>query len=454
MKLPRVSALVTDLYQLTMFQAYLATNMTETAVFEFFVRSLPKDRNFLIAAGLAQVLDYLEDLRFEPDELQWLAETGRFRADVIDALARLRFTGDVHAMPEGTTFFPNEPILRIIAPLPEAQLVESRIINLLQFQTLVTSKAARCVLAAPGKTLLDFGMRRAHGAEAGLLAARASYLAGFAGTATVQAGQLWDIPTFGTMAHSFVQAHDNELLAFEQFAEANANDVVLLIDTYDTEAAARKLIPLAQQLRGRGIRVKAVRLDSGDLVDHAQRVRRILDEGGLHEVSIFASGNLDEHALAEIEQRNAPIDGFGIGTKLDVSSDAPYLECAYKLQEYAGKPRRKKSEGKTTWPGRKQVFRQFHPDRRLAGDTVTLESEPAPGTPLLISVMVAGQRVQPSPTLAELRSRVSNSLAQLPELLRQLTAADEPYSVTVSSTLQELAQRLDEQQLDAGPLAS
>jgi nicotinic acid phosphoribosyltransferase len=283
------SALLTDLYQLTMLQTYHAKCMQETAVFELFARRLPPERGFLLAAGLEQVLAYLENLRFTPEELDWLAGCGRFDPRFVNFLAEFRFSGTVHALPEGTALFADEPILRITAPLPQAQLVESRLINLIHYQTLIASKAARCVLAAPGKLLVDFGMRRAHGAEAGLLAARAAYLAGFGGTATVLAGMRFGIPLFGTMAHSLVQAHDREEDAFEHFAATQPDNVVLLIDTYDTEAAARKLILLASRLQTRGITIKGVRIDSGDLAEHARRVRRILDDGGLRSGSPFSA---------------------------------------------------------------------------------------------------------------------------------------------------------------------
>ncbi|NGZ59580.1 MAG: nicotinate phosphoribosyltransferase, partial [Nitrospira sp. LK265] len=277
---PSTSALLTDLYELTMVQAYLKQGMDEPAVFEFFVRKVPAHRNFFVAAGLEQMLDYLSELRFSQEELAWLDQSGQFSSRLLDYLETMRFTGDVEAMPEGTIFFPHEPIIRIVAPLPQAQLVESRVMNLLNFQTMVASKAARSVLVAGGKPLIDFGLRRAHGAEAGLLAARASYLTGFAGTATVLAGMVYRIPLYGTMAHSFVQSHENEMLAFQHFAEAQPENVVLLIDTHDTEAAAAKVVSLAGKLRAKGITVKGVRLDSGDLADHARKVRYILDEGG------------------------------------------------------------------------------------------------------------------------------------------------------------------------------
>ncbi|OLB55531.1 MAG: nicotinate phosphoribosyltransferase, partial [Nitrospirae bacterium 13_2_20CM_2_62_8] len=342
------SLLLTDLYQLTMLQAYLEQGMEETAVFEFFVRRLPPTRGFLMAAGLEQLLDYLEHLHVSAKELEWLTESGRFSRAFVEYLERLRFTGDVHAMPEGTVFFPEEPIVRVTAPLPQAQLIETRLINLLHFQTLIASKAARAVLVAAGKPLVDFGLRRAHGAEAGLLAARASYLAGFSGTATVQAGMLFSIPLYGTMAHSFVLAHEDEVAAFEHFASAQPGNVVLLLDTYDTEAAARKVVTLAPRLKKKGITIKGVRLDSGDLADHARKVRRILDDGGAPDVQIVASSNLDESALQALAAAHAPIDSFAVGASLTTSADASCLDCVYKLQEYAGRPRRKRSEGKAT----------------------------------------------------------------------------------------------------------
>ena len=370
---PSSSLLLTDLYQMNMIQAYLDHGETKTAVFEFFVRKLPSRRGFLMAAGLEQALQFLENLHFSAEEIEWLASTRRFDKSLLDRLADFRFTGDVHAMPEGRIFFANEPILRVTAPMPQAQLVETRLINILHFQTLIASKAARMVLAAPSKLLVDFGLRRAHGAEAGLMAARASYIAGFAGTATMLAEQTFSIPTYGTMAHSFVEAYDTETAAFESFAHSRPQNLTLLIDTYDTETAARKVVALAPRLAAKGVRIAAVRLDSGDLIPLARSVRGILDDGGLSYVSIFASGGLDEDYLAEIVQAGAPIDGFGIGTSLTTSSDAPALDCAYKLQEYAGQPRRKRSSGKATWPGRKQVWRRYGPDGRMVGDTLSTE---------------------------------------------------------------------------------
>ena len=436
------SPLLTDLYQLNMMQAYLDRGETKTAVFEFFVRRLPARRNFLIAAGLEQALAFLENVRFSPEEIDWLARTGRFGKQLLDYLATFRFTGDVHAMPEGTVFFDSEPILRVTAPLPEAQLVETRLINILHFQCLIAAKAARFVLSAPDKLLVDFGLRRAHGAEAGLLAARASYIVGFAGTATALAGRLYDIPMFGTMAHSFIEAHDDEMSAFEDFASSRPEEPVLLIDTYDTEAAARKVVVLAPPLKEMGIRLAGVRLDSGDLVALSKKVRQILDDGGLRDVTIFASGGLDEDELMRAARAQAPIDGFGIGTNLTTSYDAAALDCVYKLQEYAGRPRRKLSSYKATWPGRKQVWRRLSPDGRMNGDVLSLEDDRQPGEPLIHIVMRAGRRINKPESLAEIRARAANNIKVLPEPLRRLDL-DGSYPVTVADRLVCLAAEVD-----------
>jgi len=439
------SALLTDLYQLTMLQGYFDQGMEETAVFEFFVRKLPAQRNFLIAAGLEQALTFLEKVKFSSEELEYVSSHGAFRPAFVRYLEGLRFTGAVHAMAEGTIVFPNEPILRITAPIAEAQLVESRLINLLHFQTLIASKAARSVLMAPAKLLVDFGLRRAHGAEAGLLAARASYLAGFAGSATVLAAPLYGVPIFGTMAHSFVQAHDDETTAFEHFARSLPENVILLIYTYDTEAAAEKVVQLAPKLARDGIRIKGVRLDSGDLADHAFKVRRILDDGGLTDATIFASGSVDEYVLARLREQNAPIDGYGIGTHMDTSADAPYLDCAYKLVEYAGAARRKRSEGKVLWPGRKQVYRHYDSDGRMIGDVLTIEGDPANGEALIQPVMRAGQRLAPAVPLSESRARALRGLKSLPEPLKKLEHAP-AYSVRVAEAIEQLARAVDEKQ--------
>jgi nicotinate phosphoribosyltransferase len=441
--------LLTDLYQLTMLQAYHASGMNDTAVFEFFVRRLPERRNFLLAAGLEQVLDMLETLRFEGAELDWLRRQSRFNAAFVDSLADLRFSGDVDAVPEGTPCFADEPLLRVIAPLREAQLIESRVINLLQFQTLVASKAARVRLAAGDALLVDFGMRRAHGAEAALLSARASYLAGFDGSATVLAGMRWDIPLYGTMAHSYVQAHDDEEQAFARFVHAHPEPATLLIDTYDTEAAARKVVALAARLARDGLSIGGVRIDSGDLAEHARRVRAVLDAGGCGSLRIFASSNLDEDAVHALRAQRAPIDGFGVGTRMNTSADQPYLDCAYKLQEYAGVARRKRAEGKTTWPGRKQVWRRLDADGRACGDTLGLLDEHGDGDALLRPVMRGGARLAPPEPLAQIRARAATAVARLPAALLALDPAT-PYPVRPSAGLRALGAEVARRECAAG----
>ena len=436
------SPLLTDLYQLNMIQAYLDHGDTGTAVFELFCRTLPPRRGFLVASGLQQALDYLESLSFSADDVAWLKSTGRFKPNALDYFSGLRFTGDVHAMPEGTIFFANEPVLRITAPLPQAQLVETRLINILHFQSLVAAKAARCVLAAPNKVLVDFGLRRAHGAEAGLMAARASYLAGFAGTATVLAGEMFDIPLYGTMAHSFIEAFDDESAAFETYARARPNNLVFLLDTYDTEAAARKVVALAPKLKADGILVRAVRLDSGDLIALSKSVRNILDQGGLPDVTIFVSGGLDEDSLLTFAKANAPIDGIGIGTSLTTSADVPNIDFVYKMQEYAGLPRRKKSDKKATWPGRKQVWRHYSADGRMTGDLLGLESSRGDGEALLQAVMKGGRRIETSPPLEDVRQRVKRGLERLPEPLQRLDSGTN-YPVEVAAELKALAVEVD-----------
>ena len=436
------SVLLTDLYELTMLQAYFEQRMNGTAAFELFVRKLPPQRNFLIAAGLAQVIEYLLGLAFTADDLGWLEQSQRFHRPFLESLRDLRFTGDVDAMPEGTAFFADEPIVRIVAPLREAQLVESRVMNLVHYETLVASKAARCVLSAPGRLLVDFGLRRAHGAEAGLLSARASFLAGFGGTATVEAARTFGIPMYGTMAHSYVQAHGDESAAFESFVRTQPENAILLIDTYDTEHGARKAADLALKLAGVGLAIKGVRIDSGDLGEHARRVRAILDGAGLAGVTIFASGNLDEFRLKDLVAQGAPIDGFGVGTRMNTSADAPYLDCAYKLQEYDGQPRRKRSEGKATWPGRKQVYRRTKPDGTFETDLLTLVGESAPEAALLKPVMRKGRLVEPLPTLTASRAHAAKQLAALPNSLRSLDES-EPYTVEVAPALRALAAEVD-----------
>lgn len=414
------SVLLTDWYQLSMLDAYYRLGMEQTALFEFYIRRLPERRSFVVAAGLDQVLEYLQSVRFTPEQIAWLAATRRLSESTLQRLRSFRFTGRVFAVPEGTVLFASEPLLRVEAPLPEAQLVESRIINLLHYQTMVASKAARCRLAAPKSELIDFGMRRAHGAEAAHLASRASYIAGLDATATVEASYRYGIPLAGTMAHSFVQAHELEAQAFRNFARCRPESVVLLIDTYDVVRGAHRVVELAHLLHPEGIKIRGVRIDSGDLAQVARAVRDVLDRGNCKDVRIFASGNLDEYAIEALLASNAPIDAFCLGTRLAVSEDAPALDCAYKLQQYAGRPVRKLSLWKETWPGPRQVYRQYDPSGYLSMDVLACEDEVIDGRPLLREVMTDGRRLCCAPSLHEIRVYCAEQLAQLPPGLRSL----------------------------------
>lgn len=439
------SALLTDLYQLTMADAYFKLGMRDIAVFELFVRRLPPTRRFLLAAGLEQVVEYLENLRFIDTDLEFLAGMKIFPAEFLDYLATVRFTGSVHAMPEGTPFFANEPILRVTAPILEAQLLESRILNLAHLQTLIASKAARCVLVAGNRRLVDFGMRRAHGAEAAVLIARAAFLAGFDATATVEAGRLFGIPLSGTMAHSFIEAHDAEFDAFRNFVAARGRRTALLIDTYDTERAAQRVVALCHELEATHAagRVEGVRIDSGDLGAQAAAVRRVLDAQGCEDVQIILSSSLDEYRIEALLGKGTPVDAFGVGTHVAVSSDTPALDMAYKLEEYAGRARRKRSPGKQTWPGRKQVFRERDARGEMTGDCIALADEGLPGEPLLREIMRHGHRVLELPQLSAIRTYCRERLAELPSAVRMLAEGESNYPVRVSPRVQALAVSVD-----------
>lgn len=443
---PDPSALLVDLYQLSMMQAYLESGRTGDAVFEFFVRRLPPRRRFLVAAGLAQVVEWLQGLRFAPDELDWLRASGMFSDALLSHLARLRFDGDVDAIPEGRVFFEGEPVLRLRASLPLAQFVESRIVNLLHYQVLVASKAAQLRLLAPRHELVDFGLRRAHGAEAGLMSARAAWIAGFDATATLRAAAAWGIPLRGTMAHAFVQAFEDEAAAFSAFARARPRNLVLLVDTYDCARAARRIAGMLPSLAAQGIAVAGVRIDSGDLAAEARRVRAILDAGGLSHARILASGGIDADMLAEHAREAPPIDAYGIGTALSTSSDAPSLDCAYKLQEYDGVARRKLSAGKTTWPGRRQAWRLHGPDGRIRADIVSTEDDDHPGERLLLPAMRGGEVVGGDVgDLDAARRRCRDDLARLPEALLGEDAQPRAarFAPIVAPALRRLADEVD-----------
>jgi nicotinate phosphoribosyltransferase len=419
-------ALFTDQYELSMLQSYRAEGMDGLAVFSLFVRRLPPTRNYLLACGLATVLDYLEELRFTPDDLAYLRRIEQFSPDFLEALADLRFEGDVFAVPEGTPVFANEPILEVEAPISQAQMVETFVMNQVHLATVLASKAARVVDAADGRAVVDFGSRRMHGIDAALKAARAFSIAGLDATSNLLAGSVYGVPVSGTMAHSFIQAHGSEMDAFRAFAR-QFPATILLVDTYDTLDGVQRVIELSHEL-GEAFRVRGVRLDSGDLGGLAKAARDLLDEAGLSQVKIFASGGLDETEIA--------IEGFGIGTALGVAQDAPGLDIAYKLVAYEGRGRLKLSAGKPILPGRKQVFR-LEEGGRAIGDVIARAEESLPGRPLLQPVMRAGRRLRPAEPLADMRGRAFAERALLAPELRGLEPADPAYPVAVSACLSD-----------------
>lgn len=429
-------AMLVDQYELTMLRAYYEEGMTGSAVFSLFVRRLPEGRNYLLACGLETVLSYLERLRFDDDARAYLESLGTFDEGFLDWLMELRFRGDVWAVPEGTPVFADEPLLEVRASLAEAQLIETFVMNQIHLQTVLASKASRVRHAAGDRTVVDFGLRRMHGADAGLRSARAFHIAGLDGTSNVLAGRTYGIPVTGTMAHSYIQAHDDEMEAFRAFARTFP-ETILLVDTYETLEGVRKVVRLAEELGDR-FRVRGVRLDSGDLAELAKATRGILDEAGLTDVRIFASGGLDEHSVRDFVRGSVPIDGFGVGTGMGVSRDAPSLDMAYKLTEYDGQGRLKLSTGKPVLPGRKQIFRVEEAGRAVR-DVIAGADESLPGRPLVQKVMEGGERLDAGrASLDDARNRAREELARLPERVRELEAASPPYTVDVSDALQQL----------------
>ncbi|HKA83725.1 MAG TPA: nicotinate phosphoribosyltransferase [Acidimicrobiales bacterium] len=436
---PVPASLVTDLYELTMAAAYQAAGIEHEATFELFVRRLPEERRFLVAAGLDDALAGLEDLSFAPHEVEYLAGLGLFPAAFIDRLADLRFTGEVWGIAEGDLVFAGEPIVRVTAPLVEAQLVETFLLNAIASRTMLASKAARVAIACGGRDFVDFSARRDHGVDAAMAAARGAWICGAAGTSLVAAGQRWGIPLSGTMAHSFVMSFEDERDAFRAYARSFPERAVLLIDTYDTVAGARHAAAVAQELAHEGVGISAVRLDSGDLGRLAVEVRAVLDEAGLADVEILASGDLDEHRIADLLAADAPIDSFGVGTQLGTSGDAPSLGAVYKLVDDALGPRMKLAEGKVTLPGRKQVWRLA--DRDVLG---LHDEHVAGGRPLLTRAMAGGRRVEPPEALSATRARCMAALAALPAELRSLEVGQQGpvWPVEVSTGLRALADKV------------
>jgi len=435
--------LLTDLYQLTMAQSYFREQQMSEATFSLFIRSYPPNRGYFVAAGLHAVLDYLEHFSFDNAALDFLAAQQIFTDDFLHYLGDVKFTGEVWAIPEGRLFFKDEPVLEVTAPVIEAQIAETFIINQVHLQCLIATKASRCVHAAAGRPVVDFALRRTHGTDAGLKVARASYLAGFAGTSNVMAGQIYGIPIVGTMAHSFVMSFEREIDAFRAYAAAFPRSTILLVDTYDTLTGARNAATVGQEMAERGEALIGVRLDSGDLAGLAVAVRKILDDCGLRQVKIFGSGGLDEYDLADYSSKQVPIDSYGVGTKMGTSADAPWTDIAYKMVEYAGRPVQKLSTGKTSWPGKKQVFRKTDERGGFVKDKLGLRRETGlEGEPLLEKVMENGRPVK-SPQLAASRERFLDEFRRLDQAIKSVRHPA-IYPIEYSDALQELQRHVTE----------
>ena len=439
------AALLTDLYELTMSASYFKHGFRGPATFDLFVRNLPPERRFLVACGLEQALDYLENLHFDDDAIDYLRSLELFDEDFLTYLGALRFTGDVAAIPEGEIAFEREPLVRVTAPLIEAQIVETFLLNCITYQTMVASKSARVSLACADRTFIDFSPRRDHGADAALKAARAAFVGGAIGTSNVLAGKSYGIPVSGTMAHSYIMAFEDEIAAFQAFARDFPNRAVLLIDTFDTEEGARRAAQVIKELEPEGIRVRGVRLDSGDLGPLTRSVRKILDESGLTDTQIILSGDLDEYRIKELLDEDTPADAFGVGTRLGTSADAPSLGSVYKLVADQNGVKIKLSTGKATLPGCKQVFR-FERDGLIEHDLIALESEKHAGRPLLRRVMSEGKRLDTPEPLIALQDRCRAALEALPHDLRSLEKGTAGYTVSNSEQLEELLARMRAQQ--------
>ena len=437
--------LVTDLYELTMAQTYFQHGMSSRATFSLFIRNYPPNRGYFVAAGLEDVLRYLEEWRFPDESIDYLRSTGIFDGEFLEYLSGVKFTGDVRAIPEGRLFFADEPVLEVSGPVLEAQGVESYIINQVNLQTMIATKASRCVHAGRGRSLADFSLRRTQGVDAGMKVARCSYIAGFEATSNVMAGKAYGIPVAGTMAHSLVSSYEHEVDAFRAYVESFPERSILLIDTYDTVAGARNAAVVGNEMKARGEALQGVRLDSGDLGSLSREVRRLLDDAGLPEVRIVASGGLDEVDVDELVTGGAPVNAFGVGTRMGVSADAPWTDMAYKLVRYGGRPVLKLSTGKVSLPGEKQVFRLRDGPGRLTGDVIALRDEDAPcpqgagasPEPLLNQVMEGGRALETSPSLEEIRERLRRDLEALDDGVKALRDPVR-YPVHLSPRLDEL----------------
>jgi len=441
-------SLFTDFYELTMCASYFDNKNFELATFDLFIRRLPENRSYFLFAGLEDALHYLENIKFTEQQLGYLKKQG-FKWDFLDYLRNFRFAGEVWAVPEGTVTFPNEPLIRVTAPIIEAQMIETFLLNTVNLQTMIATKASRVVHAAKGKSVIEFGLRREPGIDAGMKVARSSYIAGCQGTSNVLAGQTYGIPVFGTMAHSFIMSYPKEIDAFRAFTKTFPNKSTLLIDTYDDISGAEKAAVVAKELEAKGLKLGGVRLDSGDLAEDSKKVRKIFDDQCLAYVKIFASGDLDEFKIQELLTENAQIDSFGVGTKMGTSADRPYLDVIYKLCETMtpdGKfsPIMKLSKDKITLPGRKQVFRSKNKIGNFEKDTIALDNEKVQGEPLLVKVMEKGKIICNLPSLDEIRTFSAQNLSKLPDGYKALTGAP-VYSVDLSKNLQNLIKTLKHQ---------
>ncbi|MGD8512371.1 MAG: nicotinate phosphoribosyltransferase [Deltaproteobacteria bacterium] len=433
--LPKHVELLTDLYELTMAAIYFENKMADPATFSLFIRKYPPNRTYFVSAGLEDVLNYAANFRFSETDLAYLDGTDTFSEDFLHYLKNMRFTGSIRALAEGEIFFKDEPILEVTAPIIEAQILETLVINTINLQAMIATKAARCVHAASGRRLIDFSLRRTHGIDAGLKVARSSYIAGFAATSNVLAGKLYGIPISGTMAHSYISSFGDEIGAFRAFARSFPKRTVLLIDTYDTSAGARKAAVIGQEMAREGGQLLGVRLDSGDMTTLSQEVRRILDDAGLKETEIFASSNFDEYKIARLIREGARIDAFGVGTKMGVSADAPYFDIVYKLVQYGDRPIMKRSTGKVNLAGKKQVFRRTDSQGRFMEDVIGTHDENIEGTtPLLAPVLEGGEQVRAHPTLEEIQQHFTRRFQALGQVYKAL---DEPpfYPVKLSPRL-------------------
>lgn len=436
-------SLLTDLYELTMAQVYWEEEMLETATFSLFIREYPSSRSYFVSAGLNDVLDYLSELEFSQEDLGYLESTGLFKKSFLSYLEKFKFRGEVYALPEGRLFFAQEPLLEVTAPLIEAQVVETFLINTLNLQVSIATKASRCFYAAGPRKLVDFSLRRTQGADAGMKVVRASYIGGFKGTSNVLAGKIYGIPIVGTMAHSFVCSFESELEAFRAFARTYPQNTVLLVDTYDTISGIRNAVKLGKEMAREGVRVRGIRLDSGDIAKLSQKARKILQEEGLGDTLIFASGGFDEYKIADVLSRGGEVDSFGVGTKMGVSADAPYMDMAYKLVKYAGRPVLKLSPGKSNLASDKQIFRFTSPQRELREDIIGLRDDKLEGgEPLLEKVMEKGVVIKPSPQLSQIQNIFLDEFSCLPTKYKRLEKKGEKFPVKLSPRLKKLQSQM------------